>query len=84
MEKKAAVSTKIVALDRGFVFVGTVSDEGENIRISNARNIRRWGTTKGLGELVDGPKPNTQLDPVGELIAPKRAVIFQIVCSKDW
>jgi hypothetical protein len=78
------VETKIVVLDRGFVYVGKVADEGENIRITNCRNIRRWGTSKGLGELVGGPTPATQLDLVGEVIAPKRAVIHQIVCTQDW
>lgn len=76
--------TKIVVLDRGYVYVGKVADEGENLRITNARNIRRWGTSRGLGELVDGPTRSTVLDPVGEVIAPKRAVIHQIVCNKDW
>lgn len=76
--------TKIVVLDRGFVYVGKVSDEGENLRITNCRNIRRWGTTKGLGELVNGPTSETRLDDVGEVIAPKRAVIHQIVCKRDW
>lgn len=79
-----SVETKIVVLDRGFVYVGKVADEGENLRITNCRNIRRWGTTKGLGELVEGPTKDTKLDVVGEVIAPKRAVIHQIVCTKDW
>lgn len=76
--------TKIVVLDRGFVFVGKVADDGDNIRVTNCRNVRRWGTTKGLGELRNGPTEDTVLDEVGEIIAPKRAVIYQIVCTKDW
>ena len=76
--------TKIVVLDRGFVFVGKVVDEGDNIRVTNCRNVRRWGTSKGLGELRNGPTEDTVLDEVGEIIAPKRAVIYQIVCLKDW
>ena len=77
-------NTRIVVLDRGYVYVGHVSDEGENIRISNARNIRYWGTTNGLGELVNGPTALTRLDEVGVVIAPKRAVIHQILCPKNW
>lgn len=79
-----AVNTQIVVLDRGFVYVGNVADEGENIRITNCRNIRRWGTTKGLGELVNGPTKDTVLDQVGTVLAPKRAVIHYILCHKDW
>ena len=41
--------TQIVVLDRGFVYVGKVTFQGDLLRIENARNIRGWGTTKGLG-----------------------------------
>jgi len=76
--------TMIVVLDRGFVYVGKVKIDGDYVTISNARNIRYWGTTKGLGELVSGPTEKTRLDEVGEVIAPKRAVIHLIKCKRDW
>ena len=72
---------KIVVLDRGFVYVGQVTEpETENgmIIIKNAKNIRQWGTTKGLGELVSGPLANTKLDNVGTVRAPSRALISLI------
>jgi hypothetical protein len=65
----------IVVLDRGFVYVGKVEIEDDWCIIKEARNIRQWGTTKGLGELVDGPTSKTVLDVVGTLRAPMRAVI---------
>jgi hypothetical protein len=69
-------STKIVVLDRGFVYVGSVALEGDWCVIKGASNIRYWGTTKGLGELaLEGPKSGTKLDPVGTVRAPMRAVI---------
>lgn len=71
----------IVVLDRGFVYVGEVSHEGDFLILHNAKNIRRWGTSKGLGELVSGPTPSTVVDPVGEVKAPYRAVIHLIPCS---
>jgi hypothetical protein len=80
----APVTTNIVVLDRGFVYVGKVSDAGENLKIENARCIRRWGTTKGLLELQAGPTSKTQLDEEGTVIAPKKSVIHLIVCTKDW
>lgn len=44
--------------------------------ISNASAIRRWGTTKGLGELAaGGPTTNTVLDYTGTVRVPLRAVI---------
>lgn len=77
-------ATMIVVLDRGFVYVGKVTVGATNVTITNARNIRRWGTTKGLGELVNGPTTSTVLDEVGEVIAPLRAVIHLIKCQRDW
>nr|WP_294577657.1 hypothetical protein [uncultured Rhodopila sp.] len=78
------MGTQIVVMDRGWVYVGKVFCEGDMVRIENARNIRRWGTTQGLGELRDGPKPNTQLDPAGTVLTPLRAVIHFIPCSHEW
>lgn len=69
---------KIVVLDRGFVYVGHVSVDSDFVVIKNAKNIRQWGTTKGLGELVNGPLTNTKLDNVGTVRAPSRALISLI------
>ena len=71
----------IVVLDRGFVYVGDVEISADWCVIYNAKNIRRWGTTKGLGELVNGPTKATELDPVGTVRAPMRAVISVIEAS---
>ena len=83
MEHKCVLTgTAIVVLDRGFVYVGKVTVDGDWCCIENAKNIRVWGTTKGLGELVNGPTPNTKLDAVGNVRAPLRAVI-SIIDTKD-
>jgi hypothetical protein len=75
--------TSIVVLDRGWVYVGDVTLAGDFAIIENARNVRRWGTTKGLGELAaKGPQRNTQLDPAGTVRAPMRAVIALIDCDR--
>lgn len=76
--------TQIVVLDRGFVYLGKVTLEGDFLRIDEARNIRVWGTTKGLGELVHGPTESTKLDEVGTILAPVRAVIHIIQCKREW
>jgi hypothetical protein len=73
---------KIVVLDRGFVYVGRTAIEGDFIVIRNAHNIRAWGTTKGLGELVSGPTKDTKLDVVGTVKAPLRALI-SIIDTKE-
>lgn len=72
---KASGDVKIVVLDRGFVYVRRVSQDGDFLTIGNAENVRVWGTTKGLGELVNGPLSGTKLDHVGTVRAPMRAVI---------
>ena len=77
---------QIVILDRGFVYVGDVATEGDWLVIRNAKNVRRWGTTKGLGELAkSGPLTNTLLDPAGTVRAPLRAVIGLVECeASSW
>ena len=76
METKTVMQgAAIVVLDRGFVYVGNVTIDGDWCVIEKAQNIRVWGTTKGLGELVSGPTKDTKLDPVGTVRAPMRAVI---------
>lgn len=71
----------IVVMDRGFVYVGDVSCDDRFVRITGAKNIRSWGTTRGLGELRNGPLESTKLDEVGEVVAPFRAVMHFIPCK---
>lgn len=59
---------KIVVLQRGWVFVGRYSLDPETqiVTLTDAKNIRVWGTTKGLGQLAEsGPTGSTKLDPAG-------------------
>src|SRR6185503_14298290 len=76
---------RIVVLDRGFVYVGyverrladSVSDPNDKdmLIITEARNIRRWGTDEGLGQLaLKGPQGDTVLDKCGVVIAPWHAL----------
>ena len=75
---------KIIVVDRGFVYIGQVVSEDEQfVTLANASNIRRWGTSKGLGELVGGPKNNTVLDKTGSLRIPMRAVISMIDVEQE-
>ena len=70
---------QIAVLDRGFVYVGRVAIDKDWIIIRNARNIRYWGTTKGLGQLaLEGPQGGTKLDEVGIVRVPRKALIHLI------
>jgi hypothetical protein len=53
---------KIVVLQRGWVYIGRFERNGNDCKLHNAYNIRKWGTTKGLPELVNGAISNTVLD----------------------
>lgn len=76
---------QIVIADRGWVFVGKTEEMGDKLIVENARVIRRWGTTQGLGQLAEsGPQPNTVLDPLGRLVLPSRAVIGIVACKSAW
>lgn len=70
---------KIVVAQSGWVFVGEYAEDDAKITLTNAQNIRQWGTTKGLGELaLKGPTNQTQLDPYGVVHILKSAVLLTI------
>jgi len=78
---------QIVIADRGWVFVGNCVESSKGIVITAAKCIRRWGTTKGLGELaLGGPTNNTMLDPAGTVTIPARSVVAVLDCAepKRW
>lgn len=69
---------KIVVMQSGFVYVGLVTYDKEFVTITEARNLRTWGTNSGLGELRNGPLPDTKADESGRVVAPWHAVIHFI------
>lgn len=73
-------NVRILVLQRGWVVVGNYSQDGDECVLTDASVIRRWGTTRGLGELVRGPLKDTVLDPAGTVRAHKLAVVMQIEC----
>lgn len=74
---------KIVICQRGFVFAGAVTTEDDYIVIRDAVNIRRWGTTKGLGELAErGSLENTKADPAGTVRVHSLAVVAMLDCKE--
>ena len=59
-------SSVIVILDKGFVYFGDLEFNGEYWILTNAKNIRHYGTERGLGQLaLTGPTNETTLDPSG-------------------
>lgn len=74
--KKTTTNRMIVIGERGWVWVGDVSDDGDDWKIQNAKNICVFGTTAGLGQLaLMGAQPRTKLGPCGTIRVPKIACI---------
>lgn len=66
----------VVVLDRGFVYVGEVLRKGDMYVMPAGRNIRYWGTDKGLHQLVtSGPTTDSKVDAPALVRIPARAVI---------
>lgn len=59
---------KIVVLQRGWVVIGKMERDGSQCKLHKASVIRNWGTKKGLGELSEGPKKDTVLDPCNGVV----------------
>ena len=77
------MAKQIVVADRGWVFVGDVlSDLNGDKVINEAKVVRIWGTTKGLGELaISGPTSKTVLDESGTVRVPARSVVAIFDCK---
>ena len=77
---------QIVVADKGWIFIGDTEQTADGIIIHNAKNIRRWGTEAGLGQLAkSGATDETELDEYGTVKIPLHSVIFTIeVDEKNW
>jgi len=72
---------RIVIAQRGWVWVGRYSEDGDRVVLADALNIRKWGTSRGLGELVGGPLTDTVLDPAGSVELHRLGVVASIRCE---
>ena len=73
----------IVVVDSGFVFCGDCIQDPDTLVITNVKQLRQWGTSRGLGELVNGPTPKTVMDPIPSVIIPRSRVIFTIPVNES-
>lgn len=81
--KSEWLGLQIAVMDRGWVYVGNVQTIGEYYLIHEASCVRKWGTSKGLGQLArNGPLQATILDPTPLVRAERRAVLFCIQCDE--
>ena len=73
----------VLVLQRGWVVVGDLAeDTPSKVKIENASVVRRWGTSKGLGQLaLEGPLPNTVLDACGVVETHPLGIVLRIPCE---
>ncbi len=71
---------RIVIGQRGFVWVGEWTQDGDEIVLRRCHNIRRAATSKGFGELINGPLKQTILDPCGTLRMHRLSVVASYDC----
>jgi hypothetical protein len=84
-EPEIVGNIKIVILQRGWVVIGVWERNGNDCKLHNASVIRRWGTTKGLGELAkDGKLKDTILEKChGVVEFDYLNVIASIACEES-
>jgi len=79
-----AKPVKLLVLQRGWVLVGRYSQSGEYVSLENAAVIRRWGTTKGLGQIAaGGPTSSTELDSCPPIKAHVLTVVMEMDCDEE-
>ena len=78
------IGSQIVVCDGSFVYIGNCEVDEKWLFIHGARNIRRWGTKAGLGELRNGPTKETISDLSGEVLVPLNRVNHFIKVVKGW
>lgn len=77
---------RIVVAQRGYVFIGRWQNNGDEVVLTSARIIRRWGTSGGLAQLAnDGPQQETILEPPCTVrIHPLAIVVAYDVTHPSW
>ena len=74
---------QIIIAQRGWVFVGLVRRTKDEVVIDDAKCIRVWGTTRGLGQLaLEGPLPETVLDEMGTVRMHPLTIVAAIDCAE--
>ncbi len=82
LEMQMQPDVRILVLQRGWVAVGNYSAAGDDVKLTNAKIVRRWGTTQGLGEIAaNGPRRETVLDEVGEVQVHRLGIVLAITCE---
>lgn len=76
----------VIADNRGLTLVGDVdlSGDSERIVIRDAKCVIRWGTTKHIAELADGPTDKTLLGVARDIEVFRRHIVAAYECGDGW
>lgn len=74
-----------VILTHGWFIIGPVTNrQTKRFTLSNAVVVKRWGTERGVGPLIDGPADATELDILpGDFEFEEHAVLYRFECNVD-
>jgi len=73
----------VVVVDRGWIFAGDVTEDGEDIRLSRAVHVFRWSEI-GFSGVIEHPE-KVDLRPMSsDVVVPKASVIFKVPVGDDW
>lgn len=72
---------RIVVLQRGWVVIGRYAEDDDRVLLTDCHIIEYWGTTQGLGELVNGPTSKTKLKRAGSVEAHRLGVVMTIAAN---
>jgi hypothetical protein len=74
----------IVVADRGWIFAGRVSDDGDSLTITDCVNVRSWKTGGFGGLTLSAKDAGAVLDKCAPVKLPKSAVIFVVPIGGEW
>jgi hypothetical protein len=75
---------KIAILQRGWVYIGRFERKGNDCKLTDASVVRRWGTTKGIGQLaLEGKTSDTVLDKAGTVEFDYLTCVAVISCNQE-
>lgn len=75
--------TNIIIGERGWVYVGLVYRDGDDLVITECYNIRRWDAAAGLGELALNGPGSSLLNFFGTVRIHVLAHCGRIECNED-
>ena len=74
----------IVVLDKGFIFVGDLSKEGDTYTLCNCGNIRKWGKG-GFGGLTRSRSDSEAIvDDCATIKFTDKSLIFIVPVKENW